>query len=323
MASRKDVAELAGVSPASVSYYINKNGYVSKATGLKIEKAIRTLNYTPNQIARSLRTRQNKQFVFFCNDIRNPFYSQLVYRATQLATQNDYTVLFSPVVNNEEHMKKLVSFQVSGVFASNNHMDVNLMNEIAQRNIPIVLLRDIEWPTVSKKVSLIKVVFASIMEKIIAHLTKEGAQRICYVSSCVSLNQNEIDMKTKGFLAAAKDLKHAVIHNISATDDAYAMIKEKYATSLDFDAFVCTNDAVALGVLRAVESLGYHVPSDIKIVGCDNSNISKFSRPALTSIDIDSETIGRLAIEMLLKKIQGEEVPDVTIHPRLIVRASS
>ena len=85
MASRKDVAREAGVSAASVSYYINNNGYVSAEARKRIQEAIEKLNYSPNQIARSLKIKDSKQFVFLCNEIRNPFYAQLVYRATNAA----------------------------------------------------------------------------------------------------------------------------------------------------------------------------------------------------------------------------------------------
>ena len=75
MVSRKDVAKLANVSPASVSYYINNSGYVSKEAGERIQKAIDKLGYVPNQTASALRSQSRKQFVFLCNEIRNPFYS--------------------------------------------------------------------------------------------------------------------------------------------------------------------------------------------------------------------------------------------------------
>ncbi|MBK5200752.1 MAG: LacI family DNA-binding transcriptional regulator [Spirochaetaceae bacterium] len=323
MASRKDVAELAGVSPASVSYYINQNGYVSKEAGEKIQFAVDKLNYTPNAIARSLRIKDSKQFVFFCNDIRNPFYSQLVHRATKVATEKDYTVLFSPVVDNEEHIKKMVSFQVSGVFASNNHMNVNQINNIAKRDIPVVLLRDIDWPDLDESVSQIKVLFASIMEEIVEHLKEEGAKNICYIASCSSLNIGKIDSKTTAFIKASKDIKHSVLHNISATADGYNSFLEAFKEDPSIDSVVCTNDGVALGVLKAAEKLNLSVPEDIKIIGFDNSSISQYSNPPITSVDINSDEIGKIAVDMLLSKTKKETVEDVIIKPKLIIRRSS
>jgi DNA-binding LacI/PurR family transcriptional regulator len=323
MASRKDVADLAGVSPASVSYFINQNGYVSKEAGVKIQCAIDELNYTPNAIARSLRIKDSKQFVFFCNDIRNPFYSQLVHRATKVATQKDYTVLFSPVVDNENHIKKMVSFQVSGVFASNNHMNVKQINNIAKRNIPVVLLRDIEWKDLDKRVSQIKVLFNSIMVEIIDHLREEGAKNICYVSSCSSLDEGKIDSKTIAFIKASKNIKHSIINNISATADAYDSIIKAYSEDSSIDAVVCTNDGVALGVLKAAEKLNLKVPNDIRIIGFDNSSISQYTNPPITSVDIKSNEIGKIVIDMLLAKTKGTFVEDVLIKPKLIIRKSS
>jgi DNA-binding LacI/PurR family transcriptional regulator len=323
MASRKDVADLAGVSPASVSYYINKNGYVSKEAGLKIQSAIDSLNYTPNAIARSLRIKDSKQFVFFCNDIRNPFYSQLVHRATKVATQKDYTVLFSPIVDNGEHIKKMVSFQISGVFASNNHMSVNQINDIVNKNIPVVILRDIDWDTLDKRVSQIKVDFSSIMDEIAEHLRDGGARNICYISSCTSLSKDEIDSKTESFIKAMKDTKYSIVHNITATKEAYESFINCYQKDNTIDSVICTNDGVALGVLKAAEELNLSVPGDLRIVGFDNSSISQYSNPPITSVDINSDEIGKIAVDMLLAKVKGEVVEDVIINPHLIIRKSS
>jgi DNA-binding LacI/PurR family transcriptional regulator len=323
MASRKDVAELAGVSPASVSYYINQNGYVSKEAGEKIQSAIDELNYTPNAIARSLRIKDSKQFVFFCNDIRNPFYSQLVHRASKVATQKNYTVLFSPVVDNEEHIKKMVSFQASGVFASNNHMNVKQINDIAKRDIPVVILRDIDWNNLDKRVSQVNVLFTSIMDEIVEHLKDEGVSNFCYISSCNSLEVGEIDSKTISFLKAVKDSKHSVVHNITATSEAYESFIEAYKEDSSIDGVVCTNDGVALGILKAAEKLNLKVPEDIKIVGFDNSSISQYSNPPITSVELNSDEIGKIVVDMLLAKTKGEIVEDVLITPKLIIRKSS
>jgi DNA-binding LacI/PurR family transcriptional regulator len=323
MASRKDVADRAGVSPASVSYYINQNGYVSKEAGEKIQKAIDELNYTPNEIARSLRIKDSKQFVFFCNDIRNPFYSQLVHVATKVATKKDYTVLFSPVVDDTKYIKKLVSHQVSGVFASNNHMNEDLINDISKRNIPVVLLRDIEWTGLDSKISQIKVIFSSIMNQIVLHLKEQGVRSICYISSSRSSNDGEIDSKTKAFMEATTDVPNFIVYGVSSTEDAYKKVIEKSKTIEIPDAIVCTNDGVALGVLKAAEDLGLRVPEDLKIVGFDNSGISKYTNPSITTVDIDSEEIGEIVVDLLLKKTRGEATKDIKIIPKLIVRGST
>ncbi|MDC7250614.1 MAG: LacI family DNA-binding transcriptional regulator [Sphaerochaetaceae bacterium] len=321
MASRKDVAKLAGVSPASVSYYVNKNGYVSKKTGDKIQKAIDELQYVPNQIARSLKIKNTKQLLFLCNDIRNPFYSQLVYRATKSAANLGYTILFSSVVDNEDYINKILSYQVSGVFASNNKMDVKQINKIAKAQVPVVLLRDLDWDDLDSSVSLIKVDFSSIMKEIVTHLTENGCDSIHYISSS---SINNLDAKAISFINAMKGKSFSIIEKVSATKEAHDTIYNTYKEKEDFpSSFVCTNDAVALGCIRAVIDRGLRVPEDVKVVGFDNTNISQYSNPEISTVDIDSEAIGDFAVTMLLDKINGKKRDHKKIIPRLIVRKSS
>ena len=321
MPSRKDVADLAGVSQASVSYYINSSGKVSAKARKKIQDAIDVLGYTPNQIARSLRNKDSKQFVFLCNEIRNPFYSQLVHRATNAAVKVDYVTLFSPVVNNDKYIKKVCGYQVSGVFASNNRIGVDAINAIAEQNIPVVILRDLEWENLDSRVTQIKVDYSFIMEELIAHLIGQGGRSIHYVSS--SLSFEKIDEKTRAFLKANKAMPTKVHYGIADTSQAHARIAAEYNRGTVPDAFVCTNDAVAFGVLKGISEFGLRVPEDVMIVGFDNTYISEYSVPSFTSVDIESERMGDIAIDLLLKKLRGEIVPDYVVVPHLVLRQSS
>lgn len=321
MASRKDVAILAGVSPASVSYYVNKNGYVSEKAGRKIQKAIDELNYTPNLIARSLKIKDTKQLLFLCNDIRNPFYSQLVHRATKSAAKYGYICMFSPVVNNPEYIKRILSYQVSGVFASNNKMEVSQINKIAKSKVPVVLLRDLDWDGLDSNVTLIKVDFSTIMKEIIEHLVDEGCSTIHYIASS---SLNNLDAKSTAFIKAMESNSYSIIENISATNEAYDTVFQKYESKESFpNAFVCTNDGVALGCIRAIIDRGLRVPEDVKVVGFDNTNISQFSSPKISTVDINSDEIGEIAVSKLLNKINSKEESNELIKPRLIIRESS
>lgn len=322
MSSRKDVAKLAGVSPASVSYYVNGNGYVSADTGRKIQKAIDELHYTPNQIARSLKIKDSKQFLFFCNEIRNPFYAELVYRATKSAQKDGYLIMFTSVIDDDNFINKMCSYQISGVFASNGKLKLKQINDIAKRNIPVVMLRDIEWADLDKRVTQIKVDYSSIMQEIVNHLKNEQYKDIFFISSSKSKEENRIDEKTRNFLLANENKEENVIYNITSTKDAYQYVIDNFTKNSSPDAFVCTNDAVAIGVMRAVSDIGLKIP-DVAVVGFDNSFNSQFAVPSLTSVDIDMYEVGNVAIDLLIKKLHNEVLDDFVIKPKLIVRESS
>ena len=107
MVSRKDIAKEAGVSATSVSYYVNKNGYVSKEAGQRIQAAIDKLNYHPNLVAQSLKRKSSKQIVFLCNEIKNPFYSQLISSATTAAYNHGYFILFSNIIDDKKYIQQI------------------------------------------------------------------------------------------------------------------------------------------------------------------------------------------------------------------------
>lgn len=322
MVLRKDVANLAGVSQSSVSYYINSNGYVSAKAGKRIQKAIDELGYTPNQIARSLKIKDSKQFLFFCNEIRNSFYSEIVYCATMSAKKVGYTIMFTCVVDDDKYIKKMCGYQISGVFTSNSMMKLEHINEMAKRNIPIVMLRDIKWNNIDPSVTQIKIDYSYIMQDICNHLKSEGYKNIVYISGSHSAKKKNLDEKTKSFLKENGNNPENVIYGILNAEDAYSQVVTNYSKANCPDAFACTNDVVAMGVMKGISDIGLK-PSDIGIVGFDNSLSSKFVIPTLSTVDIKMKDIGNIVIDSLMKKLEGGVVEDYIIQPKLIIRQSS
>lgn len=325
MASRKDVALEAGVSPASVSYYVNKSGYVSASAGEKIQAAIEKLHYSPNQIARSLKIKDSKQFVFLCNEIRNPFYSQLVYHASQAAYKEGYGILFSNVIDDETYLRKLCSYQVSGLFAPNHFISQDLIESIAKQGIPVVVLRDFSWNTLSSEISQVHIVPETIFSEVIQHLNKNDYHKLHFISSASATDREKKDEKLEAFLlASGLDRKQNISYDISTAEQSAEHIQKHWNNfSEKPDAFVCTNDAVAQGVIFSLHQQGVRVPEDVAVVGYDNTKQSQFYIPTISSVDFGADQLGEQIIQMLLDKIQGKPVEDFHITPHLIIRESS
>ncbi len=322
MASRKDVASLAGVSPASVSYYINSSGYVSKETGEKIQQAIDVLGYTPNQIARSLKVKDSKQFLFFCNEIRNPFFAEIVYHATMKAKENGYTTMFSCVVDDDEYVRKMFSYQVSGVFAPNNKIKAEIIEEMVKKGVPIVLLTGINLPSLASEVTQIEIDYKSISMDIVNHLKEQGYCKTMCLSGAKSEKIGEIDIKTQEFINAYNIGEVSVAYKVRSYEDAHNFVVNSFTKENHPDSFYCTNDSVAIGVLKGLNELDIKV-GDVGIIGFDNTNNANVTFPGITSVDIGVEEIGSIAIELLMKKINKEPTANYVIKPKLIKRNSS
>ncbi len=328
MVTRKDVANLAGVSPASVSYFVNKSGYVSKEKEEKIAKAIETLNYRPNLIAKSLRIKTSNQLVMVCNEIRNSFHSELVYRTTKLAYQKGYTMLFCNVIDDFDYIEKICSYQVNGVFIVTNKIAPEQINRIASMNIPTVTLTNMEWNNLDESISEIKIDVYTAMRKLVKYIIAKGHTKIAYISNCPAAKYKHIDQRTHAFLDETKgnhlDSKHIqIIYNITNASMAREAVKESFSHEDHPTAFLCGNDTAAVGVLRAIHELGLKVPDDVVVTGFDNSEISRISIPSLTTIDMFVNQLGEIMLSVMLDKINGQKTTNILIEPQLILREST
>ncbi len=324
MVSRKDIAREAGVSPTSVSYYVNKSGYVSKEAGERIQAAIDKLHYHPNLVAQSLKKKKSKQLVFLCNEIRNPFYSQLISSATTAAYNHGYFILFSNVISDQKYIQEICSYQVSGIFFSNGRMKKELYDTIRQNQVPMVMLQDINWNVEDEDMAKIVIDNSMIFENIMKHLKEQQYSRVCYVSGSSGREETQIDEKTKCFQKASGIMSQSlVLYDTLSARDSYEAVRTRFRRENCPDSFICSNDAVAVGVLKGVQEIGLRVPGDVAVVSYDNTDQSMFANPSITSIDIHIEKLGQTIISMLIDKIQGRTVEDYWIEPKLILRESS
>ena len=324
MVSRKDVAKEAGVSPTSVSYYINHSGYVSKLSAEKIQAAIDKLHYSPNQIAKSLKTKRSDQFVFLCNEIRNPFFAQLISGATAAAYQQNYSILFSNVIDDEEYLRKLCSYQVSGVFLPSGRIRKSVVESILKMGISIVMLGDAVWETVPEEITIIRNAAELVFPEIMKHLKEKGYRKLSFISSAPDARRGDMDDKVRAFTqAAGQEQETEIYYNVTTTEEADRFIRERWQPSQFPEAILCANDSIAQGVIYALTQRGIRVPQDVGVVGYDNTVVSKYYTPSITSVDFGAEHLGEIIIDMLIRRVRGEAVENLEIPPKVIARAST
>ncbi len=324
MVSRKDVAREAGVSATSVSYYINHSGYVSKASAERIQAAIDKLHYSPNQIAKSLKTQKSDQFLFLCNEIRNPFFAQLISGATAAAYQNNYSILFSNVIDDEEYLRKLCSYQVSGVFLPSGRIRKSVVESILKMGISIVMLSDAVWEKVPDEITTVRSAAENVFPEILKHLKEKGYEKFRYVCSAPDMRRGSIDDKAKAFLQTTQlNPEKDVIYNVTTTEQAGEVIMGQWQYSGVPEAIICANDSIAQGVIYALTQKGIRVPENVGVVGYDNTVASQFYTPSITSVDFGAEKLGEIIIDMLIRRVEGKKVENLEICPVLVPRQST
>lgn len=327
MATRKDVAKLANVSPTSVSYYINESGYVSQEKRDRIEAAIKELNYRPNLIARSLKVKNTNQLLLVCNEIRNPFHSELVYYTTKFAYEHGYIMMFSNIINDQDYIKTICDYQISGAIFATNQVTEEQINYFASLGIPTLTIGNMNWDNLDEAVTKIRIDAYHAIKDLVDLMHDKGHNNLAFISSCPSYDLRFIDGKIKGFLDGCSEnnltCEDNIVYNIADAKHAYEEVLNLLNNGFEPRAFLCTNDAVATGTLRALNEFGLSVPKDAIVSGFDNTDSSQMSIPSLTTVDLELDKVSKLAIDTMIKKINNESVKDKVIKTTTIEREST
>ena len=322
MANIKDVAKHASVSVATVSRFLNNKGYVSEAAKENIEAAIAALNYRPNQVARSLSTKQTNLIGLIVPDITNPFFPELARAVEDIALSYGYTIV---LCNSDEKAEKeelyinmLTQKYVAGFIVTTNLLKAPHYEDVS---VPIVALdRTINHsiPTVTTD----NVEGARIGT---AHLLACGAKNIVCMRGPVGLGP--ADERVKGFLEATegKDVQTHIVE-CPFSFEASEKIAEKILIEYPgIDGIFASSDTSAIAALKVAQAMGRNVPNDLQIVGFDGVQLGKMVSPGLTTVAQDIYKMGANATRMLIKMIEDTSYTEknVTVSAELIVRGTT
>ena len=172
--TRDDVAKLAGVSPAVVSYVINQTKYVSEEKTLAVKKAIEELQYRPNLHARSLKTNKSMQIAFVCDNLRNNW----LEIAEKKFFDRGYFVSHCYSRDGDEFIQMLIEGRFDGVFMLSNRYTAAQLNQIAGAGIPVVLYKTRDYSFLEPNIVAVAPDIYSGVEKTVNYLVFRGHKRI-------------------------------------------------------------------------------------------------------------------------------------------------
>jgi len=322
VATIRDVAAAAGVSTATVSKFVNGTQRFSLAVEARLASTIEQLGYRSNPMAQSMITGRTKAIGLSVLDIANPHYASVVKGANRVAQAHGYTVLLvdtEETPERERHLLEALSRRVDGMIVYSRTPEEELDWLLALDRPSVFFGRPdrIGLPSVASDDQL-----GAFM--VTRHLVAQGHQRVGYLGYANSRRNPERMAGVREALAA-QDLELSVFE----ADAPVSGAGEKLCSSImlgrqPLDALVCFNDLLALGFMKAAQSLGFRVPEDISVVGFDNIQFGSFASPALTSVDLNSEQMGAAAMQKLLASIEGQEVEPLTVvNAQLVLRAST
>ncbi|WP_251861385.1 LacI family DNA-binding transcriptional regulator [Clostridium sp. Marseille-Q2269] len=330
--SLKEIAELSGVSIATVSRVLNNNGRFSEETGKRVMDIIKEHDYTVNMAAKSLRVSKSKTIGVIVPDINNEFFSNVVLEIEKFFFDKGYSVFICNTnqdeLKEEAYFRSLDSKLVDGIICISGRENIPL--DVIKRNIPIVCIdRKPKSDTNAIYVESDHYLGGFMATE---ELIKKGCKRILTVTKGKSLSVN--NQRLQGYKDALIKYGFSVDDNLivklsdtrSNFEEARDMVTYLIKKGLEFDGIFATNDWRAHGALVALQQNNISVPHKVKIVGFDGISISKFCYPPITTIYQDKKKIALEASELLYKLINGEEIIDakhVVIPVSLVVRGTT
>ncbi|MGL1891398.1 MAG: LacI family transcriptional regulator [Spirochaetaceae bacterium] len=335
MATRQDVANKAGVSPATVSHVVNNTKYVSPELKVKIERAIEELNYVPNKTARNLAMNKTEQVGILVPSLSNPYFGAIAEGMEKVARKNGYIVsLFAPEGPDDQYITTIIERQMDGVFLANTgfQFSESQLRHMERSGVSFVTGNEIETSGDNGSKfnnSIVSLDYDVSIKKMFKYLTDLGHKKIAFLSG---MPEDNGDLRKKYYLenmeAFGLDFKEKYIVNgnfpfTTTARDGYKDMKKFLSTGSDVTAVFAINDLMAIGAMKAIREAGLNVPEDISIVGCDNIFLSEASDPPLTTINVPKEEMGRKAMELLLRMINNKESNEISLETELVIREST
>ena len=327
MVKIKDVADLAEVSIATVSRALADKPNVRPEVKERVMKAVKTLGYRPNRVARSLRSNKSNTIGLIVSDIENPFFQQVSRAVEDAALGGGYSVI---LCNTDEdphkemrYLQLLYDENVAGVILSPTRKATEDFSKIAAMNIPMVMI-----DRCVKGGGFDNVITDNVQSAhtIVNHLINQGRRRIGGVFGVGSSTGRD---RREGYVKALEE------HGLSADaglikvgnpkdEDGYQATKELLQLSQPPDAIFTSNSLLAAGALQACKDSQITIPDNIAFASFDETRWAPLTDPPITVIAQPTYEIGQTAASMLIKRIEdpSRSIREVTLTTKLIIRQS-
>jgi LacI family repressor for deo operon, udp, cdd, tsx, nupC, and nupG len=326
LATIEDVAALAGVSIATVSRAINEPTKVADGTRRRVNEAIARTGYTTNAMARSLRMRRSNMILILAPDVGDPNFSNMLVGLETEASKRGYGVLIGNTQNDPERESDYLRFfssnQADGLILLTGHLPYGVEGD--SRLPPMVAVNE---PVPGSDVPFVGVDNFEGARIAAEHLISQGHRRIAFIGRAPSRASNSL--REQGYRAALSGAGIAVdplliLDGDGTTESGRQAAEHMFVRDVLPTAFLCVNDATALGVIIALNARRYDLPRQFSIMGFDDISFASFVTPSLTTMKQPRLRIGEAAMDVLLSLLEGKR-PDrnqVLLRSELIVRNS-
>ncbi len=326
----KDIARKADVSVATVSYVINKNRWVSPELTDRVNDAITELGYTPNAVARSLRQSKTKTIGLIVPDNSNPFFAEIAKGVEDAGFDAGYSVILcnsNAMIERElTYLEMLRSKRVDGMIFLATTTEISHLNPLIKSGIPAVIFYrqsdDLDVDTFcidNERAGFIAT----------RHLIELGHRQIACIQPASASTAS--GLRVVGYQRALAMDGLTWSEGLMPRGDNLLGGGWRAANALiesgePFSAVFASNDAMAIGCIRALREARYHIPEEVSVAGIDDILLASFCEPTLTTVSQPKYEAGRQAVARLLERIHGDYAAgprEFELELKLIVRNSS
>lgn len=333
--SIKEVAKRANVSTATVSHVINGTRYVTNETKSRVLEVMKELKYHPNSVARSLRSKQSKiiglMVPILPNDTSSFFFMSVAQGIESVLMEKGYSLFLSnskdDITTEQEQVKVFNSQLIDGLIMAPTYEDHTYLDSLMTNAYPVVFIdrkpKDAQGDCVLTE-------GANGAYEAVAHLISRGHTRIGFVTGSLGLTTS--DERLAGYKKALTDNGIQVDEQlIQVADSSYSSFDSGYRltealiSKHRITALFVANNVMTMGSLHYLQENNIQVPNNIAIIGFDDYEWAKITRPALSMVKQPSFELGETAAKILLERIEqpDDEYKEVRLPTELIIRGSS
>lgn len=332
--TRADIAREAQVSETIVSYVINGNRYVNGEKRQRVEEAIDKLKYRPNAMARALKGKKSNHILFVVDDIQSEYFGKLISEIDAFAYNEGYFITLCADHKDDDFADRIYSRFFDGIVIGSVNFPLKQIQRLVNSNIPVVLLEIRDYSSITGVYGLINTGLYRGAMNCVRCLYDRGRRNLLYLDRISKDGQRSgrDDWRLKGFFDQSLEYGLPVTENnvIAGCKDEQSFM-EAFRLKVQEEGFIPDgifgrNDDMALLGMEAVKTLGFTVPTDVSIIGFNNSRMCRFASPKLSSMGIQQKALGESIMKMIISLIdnrpQFSSRLEEHLETQLIMRSS-
>jgi LacI family transcriptional regulator len=326
----KDIAKKAGVSIATVSYVINKSRTVSPELTKRVLAAIEEIGYYPDINARSLKSKRTSTIGLIVPDNSNPFFAEIAKGVEDAGFDAGFSVLLcnsnAMLEREQAYIDLLLSKRVDGVIFAPTSLSINPIQRLVDLGIPVaVFYREAgELDVDSIRIDNLEGGYRATR-----HLIELGHKQVACIRPLST--ETPSGQRVEGFKRAMDEagLSYSSIlmpQGNNRIKGGEAAARELLNSGKKFSAIFSTNDAMAIGAMRALRDAGLRIPEDVSVIGFDDIILARYSEPPLTTISQPKQEAGALAVQRIVERIELKHTDgarEFILETELIERCST